>query len=271
MTSETAENHMSQEDSGSKKGVPWSELEHAAFLKGLRSLGKGNWRGISRMFVPSRSPTQVASHAQKYFLRLNGCTKRRSRFSGLEQVSRCRVKQSSPVSTSSSVPTSSGDSQNQDSDKVEAMPTGVQHIPMPPMLQPAPHMMHSGLLPPMLFNPGGAPIFAPLFFPPATFAKPGFSGMMIPLMMGLPPPHLAFKGLPIVSKEEGCADSSATLSLRIAALCKPEARQASTACFEAVSLLGLPRLGGPAPGCHMVLRASAFSAFRPTGGQVTAA
>ncbi|KAG8503823.1 hypothetical protein CXB51_001933 [Gossypium anomalum] len=40
------------------------------FLEGLRKLGKGNWKGISENYVTSRTPIQVASHAQKYFLRL---------------------------------------------------------------------------------------------------------------------------------------------------------------------------------------------------------
>ncbi|XP_061964626.1 transcription factor MYBS3-like [Populus nigra] len=52
-----------------KKGVPWTEEEHRTFLMGLEKLGKGDWRGISRNFVTTRTPTQVASHAQKYFLR----------------------------------------------------------------------------------------------------------------------------------------------------------------------------------------------------------
>ncbi|TKY74911.1 Transcription factor MYB1R1 [Spatholobus suberectus] len=52
-----------------KKGVPWTEEEHRIFLIGLEKLGKGNWRGISKSFVTTRTPTQVASHAQKYFLR----------------------------------------------------------------------------------------------------------------------------------------------------------------------------------------------------------
>lgn len=36
---------------------------------GLQAHGKGDWRNISRNFVISKTPTQVASHAQKYFLR----------------------------------------------------------------------------------------------------------------------------------------------------------------------------------------------------------
>eukprot|EP00249_Psilotum_nudum_P004716 c18215_g1_i1 orf=236-1429(+) len=64
-----------------KKGVPWTEDEHRLFLLGLQQLGKGDWRGISRNFVKSRTPTQVASHAQKYFLRRSNLNKRRRRSS----------------------------------------------------------------------------------------------------------------------------------------------------------------------------------------------
>eukprot|EP00249_Psilotum_nudum_P015193 c25210_g1_i10 orf=357-1481(+) len=64
-----------------KKGVPWTEEEHRLFLLGLQKLGKGDWRGISRDFVKTRTPTQVASHAQKYFLRRSHLNKRRRRSS----------------------------------------------------------------------------------------------------------------------------------------------------------------------------------------------
>ncbi|GER34957.1 duplicated homeodomain-like superfamily protein [Striga asiatica] len=52
-----------------KKGVPWTEDEHRRFLLGLKKHGKGDWRNISRNFVMTKTPTQVASHAQKYYLR----------------------------------------------------------------------------------------------------------------------------------------------------------------------------------------------------------
>ncbi|XP_021295546.1 transcription factor DIVARICATA-like isoform X1 [Herrania umbratica] len=52
-----------------KKGVPWTEEEHRRFLMGLLKYGKGDWRNISRNFVVSKTPTQVASHAQKYYQR----------------------------------------------------------------------------------------------------------------------------------------------------------------------------------------------------------
>jgi SHAQKYF class myb-like DNA-binding protein len=59
-----------------RAGVPWSEQEHRLFLAGLEKLGKGDWRGISRSFVTTRTPTQVASHAQKFFLRHNSAAKK---------------------------------------------------------------------------------------------------------------------------------------------------------------------------------------------------
>ncbi|KAK1261534.1 hypothetical protein QJS04_geneDACA018432 [Acorus gramineus] len=64
-----------------KKGVPWTEEEHRMFLLGLQKLGKGDWRGIARNYVVSRTPTQVASHAQKYFIRQTNATRRKRRSS----------------------------------------------------------------------------------------------------------------------------------------------------------------------------------------------
>ncbi|XP_010552870.2 PREDICTED: transcription factor DIVARICATA-like, partial [Tarenaya hassleriana] len=61
-----------------KKGVPWTEEEHRRFLLGLLKYGKGDWRNISRNFVVSKTPTQVASHAQKYYQRqLSGAKDKR--------------------------------------------------------------------------------------------------------------------------------------------------------------------------------------------------
>jgi len=67
-------------------GVPWTEDEHRKFLKGLEVLRKGDWRGISKLFVSTRTPTQVASHAQKYFLRQTNSNKKKRRSSLFDVV-----------------------------------------------------------------------------------------------------------------------------------------------------------------------------------------
>ncbi len=55
--------------------------EQKLFLIGLKKLGKGDWKGISRQFVTTRTPAQVCSHAQKYFLKQAGITKKQCRTS----------------------------------------------------------------------------------------------------------------------------------------------------------------------------------------------
>ncbi|XP_057415155.1 transcription factor DIVARICATA-like [Lotus japonicus] len=52
-----------------KKVLHWTEDEHKLFLMGVQECGKGAWRNIARKFVVTRTPTQVASHAQKYYIR----------------------------------------------------------------------------------------------------------------------------------------------------------------------------------------------------------
>ncbi|XP_061362874.1 transcription factor DIVARICATA-like [Gastrolobium bilobum] len=70
-----------------KKGVAWTEEEHKLFLYGLQTFGRGDWRSIARYVVKTRNPTQVASHAQKYFLRLaQGATKKERKRTSIHDI-----------------------------------------------------------------------------------------------------------------------------------------------------------------------------------------
>ncbi|KAL3641709.1 hypothetical protein CASFOL_012524 [Castilleja foliolosa] len=66
---------------GINRGKPWTEDEHRRFLDGLEKFGKGDWKSIARFSVQTKSNSQVASHAQKYFKRLNSTNKANRRHS----------------------------------------------------------------------------------------------------------------------------------------------------------------------------------------------
>ncbi|CAO2813380.1 unnamed protein product [Amaranthus hypochondriacus] len=74
------------DDPNNLKGKAWSEEEHLKFLVGLRKYGKGDWKRISREYVVSRTPMQVASHAQKFFIRQKNITRQMRRPSVFDMV-----------------------------------------------------------------------------------------------------------------------------------------------------------------------------------------
>ncbi|XP_047312810.1 transcription factor MYBS1-like [Impatiens glandulifera] len=69
-----------------RRGVPWTQLEHQVFLMGLNKFGRGDWRSISRYTILKKSPSQVASHAQKYFRRRTTPTPLERRRSSIHDV-----------------------------------------------------------------------------------------------------------------------------------------------------------------------------------------
>ncbi|KAF7132405.1 hypothetical protein RHSIM_Rhsim09G0172100 [Rhododendron simsii] len=83
-------------DQERKKGVPWTEEEHRRFLMGLQKHGKGDWRNISRNFVISKTPTQVASHAQKYFMRQNSGLKDHKRRPSIHDITTVHIMHEPP-------------------------------------------------------------------------------------------------------------------------------------------------------------------------------
>lgn len=57
-------------DNSTSNAGRWSEVEHQRFVEALSHHGK-NWEKVTEA-VGSRTLTQVRSHAQKYFLKLEG-------------------------------------------------------------------------------------------------------------------------------------------------------------------------------------------------------
>ncbi|KAF9594063.1 hypothetical protein IFM89_027245 [Coptis chinensis] len=109
-----------------RKGIPWTEEEHRLFLLGLDKFGKGDWRSISRNFVISRTPTQVASHAQKYFIRLNSMNRDRRRSSIHDITSINGTDVSSPQGPIT------GQQTNTTTSTATAVGPSMKHRPMPP-------------------------------------------------------------------------------------------------------------------------------------------
>ncbi|KAL6608043.1 hypothetical protein ACP70R_041106 [Stipagrostis hirtigluma subsp. patula] len=149
-----------------RKGIPWTEEEHRLFLLGLDKFGKGDWRSISRNFVISRTPTQVASHAQKYFIRLNSMNRdrRRSSIHDITSVTAGDVAAAAPITGG---PAAAGG--------MPMGPAGMKHHHPPPMGMyghaPMGHPLAGHMVAPaavgtpVMFPPGHASYVMPVGYP----------------------------------------------------------------------------------------------------------
>ncbi|WVY95446.1 hypothetical protein V8G54_034534, partial [Vigna mungo] len=77
--SETSQHQPTQQfQSKKQKRITWTTVEHRRFLEGLNKYGKGDWKNISS-YVKTKNSTQVASHAQKYYLRKSKSEEKKKR------------------------------------------------------------------------------------------------------------------------------------------------------------------------------------------------
>ncbi|KAM0919423.1 hypothetical protein ACQ4PT_008318 [Festuca glaucescens] len=200
-----------------KRGESWSEEEHKKFLLGLKNLGKGDWRGISRNYVGSRTPTQVASHAQKYFIRQTNNNRRKRRSSLFDMV----IDDSGdlPLSRSSSqeIPLSRSSSQDVEEYVDDLRPVTAPVIPPTPV----PVLTSVSVPPPVavMAPPASMPVLTYASAPPpvpamahhpegsqwvGSSSNTGEAGMVMPQVispygypMMFPPPHYAQAFYPV--------------------------------------------------------------------------
>lgn len=153
----------SKSDQERRKGIPWTEEEHRMFLLGLEKFGKGDWRSISRNFVISRTPTQVASHAQKYFIRLNSMNRdrRRSSIHDITSVNGSDV--SSPQGPITGQGNQSSGSAGQSANHTSQ--PGLPSVYGATVGQPIAGPMVSAVGTPVMLPPGHAPYVVPVAYP----------------------------------------------------------------------------------------------------------
>ena len=142
------------------------------FLLGLDKFGKGDWRSISRNFVVSRTPTQVASHAQKYFIRLNSMNRdrRRSSIHDITMVNGGDVASpQGPITGQSNgnSPALVGSSSMKHPSQHQQHPPPMPAVGMygPPMGHPITGHMASAVGTPVILPPGHTPYVMPVAYP----------------------------------------------------------------------------------------------------------
>jgi len=131
--------------SNKRKRITWTEAEHKRFLDGLHMYGKGDWKNISA-YIQTKTAIQVASHAQKYFIRQTQTQHQKKRKSIHDMV----MENAFHMQNSSS---SGASSQFSD---VQPLPFNPHvNVPHPPELQPMQEMMNQNHMNPnnMIHHP----------------------------------------------------------------------------------------------------------------------
>ncbi|KAI4347822.1 hypothetical protein L6164_008601 [Bauhinia variegata] len=80
-----------------RKVALWTVEEHKQFLKGLEKYGRGDWRRISIDFVMTKTPAQVASHAQGYFERQDPANNKGRRRASINDITTVDTKVVAPA------------------------------------------------------------------------------------------------------------------------------------------------------------------------------
>ncbi|XP_068302515.1 transcription factor MYBS3-like [Pyrus communis] len=184
-----------------KKGTPWTEEEHRMFLIGLQKLGKGDWRGIARSYVTTRTPTQVASHAQKYFIRQSNATRRKRRSSLFDMVPDMAM-DPPPVPEEQVFPPSSWEGESEDANSLPSLNLSLSSETKPMETTHEEKVIELDQEPAMGSN--GFPPMAPPYIPAYTsYPWPYWAPSAGPFreMVGEPSHQPVLRPIPIVPKE----------------------------------------------------------------------
>ncbi|XP_062196116.1 transcription factor MYBS3-like [Phragmites australis] len=264
-----------------KRGEAWTEEEHKKFLLGLNKLGKGDWRGISRNYVISRTPTQVASHAQKYFNRQINVHRRKRRSSLFDMVIDDPADQSLSRSSSQEVEQHLEDLQPAVAPPAPAVSPAAVSPPVPvetPASVPPPVQAPVPVVAPQLMEQDSV----------ASSSSAGEAGMVVPEAMPpyiypmmMPPPyyHPAFVPVPCYSYvpvfygPPGVAQAPHEVFKPIAVHSKPPLNVEDLYSMSELSLKGDSSANGGVPASPLPPkpigrpeRQSAFHGKGPTGG-----
>jgi SHAQKYF class myb-like DNA-binding protein len=158
------------------------------FLLGLDKFGKGDWRSISRNYVISRTPTQVASHAQKYFIRLNSMNRDRRR-SSIHDITSVNNGDATPSHHHHHPPITGQQPNNMNMSSPTAIGTTVKHNRAQPHMPPGLGMYGTPVGHPVAAPPGhiASAVGTPVMLPPGHHPHPAY---VVPVAYPMPPPPM---------------------------------------------------------------------------------